>query len=670
MKRILYIFFACCCFSFVLGNTVEAQVLRGIKNRTSSASSGGNDKGDRDSLVVPKKREKLNINIHYKTLYDVLDRDIDTVINDFTNYIPLPANYTYLGNLGTAAYPIIYNPRENIGFDPGFHAFDVYRFNIDSTRFYNTTTPYTRLRYLIGPNKEQLIGVLLTENFKPNLNVGFRFRKINEPGLFQNQTTDDNNINLFVHYNTKNKRYHAYLSFVSNKLHAGENGGIVADSMLKEDIYNNRRTVPVKLGGGSGSSVGFFSTPIATQSNFTESSWLLRQHYDWGKADTIPVTDTSFDYAFYPKFRIEHTLRASHIVAGYQDKKAAEVASYYAQHYGVDSLSFSTINQLEASHDWRTLSNDISFIQFPSTKNQAHFLKLGASFINVKGQFLKNSIEFNNVKGHAEYHNYTKNGKWELNAHGSFIIAGRDFGDYLAYGSLERYLNEKLGDIKLSFTNINQTPSFIYRFFQTNEFLSTNTDLNKTNITRLQFEADNDHLQYRLQVNYLLMNNYTYFKNFSVSDQEGTAFNLLQIILHKRFTAGHFNWYLDMALQQTTGANPMELPLLWTRDRFTYENRFFKNLNLCLGLELKYHTTYHAPNYSPVLQQFVYQDQINTTNDIPLVDAFAHLRIKSFIAYIRAENLNALISPNTIEIPHYPYPDFNVRVGLEWSMWK
>lgn len=670
MKRVLYTTLSCLFFLLLFGNKIQAQVLRGLQSRTSSASSSMSNSGKRDSLIVPKKREKLNINIHYKTLDDVLYQDLDTSITDFTDYLPLPADHVYLGNLGTPAYSMIYQPRKNIGFDAGFHALDVYRFNVDSTRYYNTTTPYTRLRYLIGPSKEQLIDVLLTENFSPDLNVGFRFRKINEPGVFQNQTTDDNSINIFVHYNTKNKRYHAYLSFVSNKLHAGENGGIMADSMLKEDVYNNRKTIPVQLGGSNTGNVGFFSTSIPTQSGITESSWLFRQHYDWGLADTIPLTDTSFEYQYHPNFRIEHTLKATHINALFKDKTATQAVPYYMNHYGVDSLGFLGINKLRAVHDWRTFSNDLSVIKFPDKMNQAHFLKLGITYENIKGEFLKNSIKFNNLKGHAEYHNYTKNGKWELNAKGEFVIAGRAFGDYMAYGSLERYLNKKFGRIQLSFMNLNQTPSFSYRFFQSNSFLSTNTDLNKTNITRIQFKADNSHLKYDLKVNYFLLSNYTYFKNFYTSEQEQTAFNLLQIILNKKFKFGHLAWYLNLALQQTTGNNPLELPLAWTRNRLGYEGVLFTNLHLFAGLEFKYHTAYYAPDYSPVLQQFIYQNAAKIQNDLPNVDAFIHFRIKSFIAYVRAENLNELISPNTIEIPHYPYPGFGVRVGLEWSLWK
>ena len=318
-------------------------------------------------------------------------------------------------------------------------------------------------------------------------------------------------------------------------------------------------------------------------------------------------------------------------------------------------------------NDWRSFSNDLSLVQFPEKESETHFLKAGATFDYIKGNFLKNSISFYNVKGHFEYHNLTKNKKWDLDAYGELYLAGNNFGDYKATGSISRYLNDKLGNITLSATNLNQTPSFVYRFFQSDRFLSTNNDLKKTNIIKLQFKADNEHLQYHLTVNYFLLTNYTYFKNYSESDQDASAFNLLQIILNKQFTAGHFNWYVDLALQQASGNPPLHLPHIWTRNRFSYENTLFKNLILCTGLEAEYNTAYYADDYSPVIQQFISQNKVKLNNPLPSVAAFFNFRIKAFVAYVRAENLNTFLKPNMMQVPHYPYPGFAIRVGMSWS---
>lgn len=659
MKKLLLIF---CCFCLIaLGASAQ---LRGLQNRIGSVGQGQQSQSKSDSLITPQKRPVIHIDIHYRHLDDVVDRKLDSSINDFTKYIPLPADYIYLGNLGTAAHSLIYTPIMKPGFDAGFHAFDVYRFKLDSTKFYNTTRPYSMLRYMIGSKQEQLIEVLFTQNLRPNFNFGFHLRKINSPGFFQNENTDDNSYNVFAHYNNKNKRYNAYISFVGNKIHAGENGGIAKDSDLTDPLFNQRNTIPVNLGGSNPIATAFFATPVATKSDFIESSWLFDQRYDWGHGDTVKVNDTTFNYEFHPSFRIENTWKLSNQEAGYTDTIPSSASLYYFKNYGIDSL---WKTRLSAVSDWKTFSNDLSLVKFPSLKNAAHFIKAGATFEYLKGNFLQNSISFYNMKGHFEYHNLTKNEKWDLDAKGIFYFLGNNFGDYLATASLSRYLNEKLGDITVSFSNLNKTPAFIYQFFPTNYFISTNNDLKKINMTQLGFKADNAHLKYSLQVNYFILTNYTYFKNFSESAQDNSVFNLWQILLNKQFTVNHFNWYLNLALQQTIGNSPLHVPHLWTRDRFTYENTLFKNLILCTGIEAVYNTAYYQDNYSPVLQQFVNQEDIKIKNTLPNTAVFFDFRIKAFVAYVRAENLNTFVQPNMMQVAHYPLPGFTIRVGMQWS---
>ncbi|MEI9912950.1 MAG: putative porin [Bacteroidota bacterium] len=84
---------------------------------------------------------------------------------------------------------------------------------------------------------------------------------------------------------------------------------------------------------------------------------------------------------------------------------------------------------------------------------------------------------------------------------------------------------------------------------------------------------------------------------------------------------------------------------------------------MALGLEMRYHTPYKADGYSPVLGQFFYQDSIRINNPLPDISAYVHFRIKSFKAYIRAENLNTArasngfgFTNNNQEVPGYPTP--------------
>ncbi|MEJ7675628.1 MAG: putative porin [Chitinophagaceae bacterium] len=109
---------------------------------------------------------------------------IDSSVNDFHKFFSVPAHYITLGNNGSAGYPVIFSPILKAGWDAGFHAYDVYRFNLDATKFYKTTRPYSQITYLLASGKEQFINLLHTQNIKPNWNFGFEYRLINAPGFF------------------------------------------------------------------------------------------------------------------------------------------------------------------------------------------------------------------------------------------------------------------------------------------------------------------------------------------------------------------------------------------------------------------------------------------------------------------------------------------------------
>lgn len=149
---------------------------------------------------------------------------------------------------------------------------------------------------------------------------------------------------------------------------------------------------------------------------------------------------------------------------------------------------------------------------------------------------------------------------------------------------------------------------------------------------------------------------------------------MLQLQLQKQFTfRRHWNWYTEAYVQQTTGNAPVNLPLVFTRNRFAYEGKFFKNLNLSTGLELRYHTPYKADGFSPVLGQFFLQNT-STIKNRPDIAAYLHFRVRSIFLFIRAENLNtAEVSPsfgflnNNMVTPLQPTPGFFVRFGIFWG---
>lgn len=643
-----------------------AQRPRGVPQNTNTPA--GDTSSKRDNLGFEHRDDaKDSVTISFRFLDSIRSNQMDTSINDFYKYFPEPAAQQYLGNNGAAGYSLIFAPFAKPGFDAGFHAFDVYRYSLENTRFYKTTKPFTQLGYQLASGKEQMVKILHTQNPKPNLNFGFDYRLISAPGFFVNQNTNHNNYRIFSNYQGKRKRYAAYFTLLGNTVKNSENGGITYDSLLSAPNFSKRFTIPVNLGGNTGLQQNPFKSSVSTGNIYKEFTFFLRQSYDIGKKDSVEVNDSTTEYLFYPKLRFQHTF--TYNTYSYQFKDVIPDTVLYKKWY--DTTLRAPNDTLIVTDRWKVMTNDFSLYQFPDTKNSAQFISAGARFENINGTSERETNNYYNIVLHGEYRNKTRNRLWDILARGDFYLAGVNSGDYSAYATLSRYLNRKLGSVRLSFNNVNRSPSFIYTGFSSFNF-GNSTNYKKENITTLKASADNPF--FSLSFTNYLITNYLFFKNYYQTDQYTKLINLLQLSASKKIPISRrWNWYTDITLQQVDGAAPIKVPLIFTRNRLAYEGVLYKNLNLSTGIELRYYTPFKAYNYSPVMGQFMPQDSVSIKNR-PDISGFLHFRIKSFTAYIRAENLNAVdfangftFTKNNFAAPHYVYPGFVFRFGILWN---
>lgn len=630
----------------------------------------GNSSGGGDSL---KRRDRFedSLTVRFRYLDSTRNYQLDSSINDFTRRFPIPATHIYLGNTGTATRSILFSPITQSGWDPGFHAFDVYKWKLEKVRFFNTTRPYSELNYMLASRAEQIIEILHTQNIKPNWNFLAQYRLINAPGFFKNQKSNHNNYLFTSWYQTVNKRYNAYLVLLGNKLQAGENGGIQdTANFLDNPIYKDRFNIYTKLGGDPPYGTNFFSTDVGTGNRYKEFTVLLRQQYDLGRKDSI-VTDSTVIPLFYPRLRFEYTLQYSKSTYNFRDYVGD--STYYKDNYGI---TFSgPLDTLQLQDQWKDITNDFSIYQYPDAKNLHQFFKVGAAIQNLSLTNLKGDRSFYNVFGHAEYRNRSRNQKWNIEANGKLYFTGLNAGDYQAYASLQRSVGKKTGYAQLGFENVNRTPSFIFDP-RSQFYLSAATSLKKENTTHLSASLFQPWLQLKLSGHYYLLTNYTYFRNYYQVQQEGTLFNLLQIAVEKTVRLGKsWRWHADIYVQQVIGNAPVNVPAVFTRNRIGYEGKLgFKNLDIAFGAEVRYHTPYKADGYSPVLGQFFYQDSIRISNPMPDITGYVHFRIRSFKLYFRAENLNTArenegfgFTNNNLAAPGYPYPGLVLRTGIYWN---
>ncbi len=661
------------------GDVISLKMKNILNGRTipkgTSTNSSGTAKGTKekkDSLNIGfehRDDSKDSISIVFKYLDFIKNNNFDSSINDFDKYFTMPSGWQVLGNNGQPAYSFIYSPILKAGWDAGFHQYDLYRFTLEDSKFYKVNRPFTQLNYQLASGKEQVIKALHVQNPKPNVGFGFDYRLINAPGFFKVQNTNHNNIRLFGNYSGKRKRYSASAILISNTIRSSVNGGITNDDLLNDKNKKKRFSVPVILGNIENYNSNPFSTKVNTGNTNKDFTFFLRNAYDIGKKDSIIINDSTTEYLFYPRLRFQHTLTYSSNSFLYNDYRAD--STWYKNNYDTALKNKSSIDTILVVDKWKNFSNDFSIITFPDAKNPAQFLLIGATLQNLQGTFTKQTKNFYNILAHAEYRDKTKNKLWDMLLKGELYLNGYNSGDYSATGYLERYLNKKLGNIRLSFSNINRTPSFIFDNASSYNFKNSSS-LKKENIIAFGADATNSYVQLGFK-NYIITN-YAYYKNYYIKDQYNKIINLLQLTASKKIKLNKkWNWYADVAIQQTDGASPIKVPFLFTRNRIALETVYYKNMNINTGIEFRYYTPYKGYNYSPLMGQFVPQDSVRLKN-LPDISAYIHFRIKSFTAFVRAENLNTYtfsgaggFTNNNFAAPHYPTAGFLFRLGIRWG---
>lgn len=195
--------------------------------------------------------------------------------------------------------------------------------------------------------------------------------------------------------------------------------------------------------------------------------------------------------------------------------------------------------------------------------------------------------------------------------------------------------------------------------------------MKKENITILSASAENPFFQ--VWFRNISMTNYTYFYNYYQATQYSKLINVVQVQAAKKFhLGGRLNLYSDVIVQQTDNASPVRVPLIYTRQRLALEGVYFKNLIYSLGLDIRYNTPYKPYDYSPVMGQFLPQDTVRISNR-PTVNAYFNFRIKSFMSFIRLDNLNTVevknglnFTNNNLSHPNYPSAGLVFRLGVVW----
>ena len=230
-----------------------------------------------------------------------------------------------------------------------------------------------------------------------------------------------------------------------------------------------------------------------------------------------------------------------------------------------------------------------------------------------------------------------------------------------------------------------ETPSFYYRNYHARHLWEN--DLDKTIHTRIMGTLSFPKTRTKLRVAVDEIKNYTYFsQSYDITEeglrtgvmvtpmQESGGINLLTAQLEQNFRLGILNWENQFTYQHSSKESVLPVPAFNAYTNLYIKFKVVKVLNVDLGADMRYFTSYEAPDYSPYMGQYTVQG--NGENNVkignyPIVNVYANVHIKHTRFFVMMSHINAgQGDKNYFFAPHYPMNERVFRIGVSWNFFN
>lgn len=576
-----------------------------------------------------------------------------------------------LGNIGTSVFVPFYTAGIELGFRVGVDSRRLFMWESGDIRFVNSHKRYSRVNYVNGSKKENYIEVEHSQSFGKNLDIGFRYNRINSLGYYTSQQTYYSRLNFYGRLSSRNGRYFLLFNTALNSNKNQENGGLVSDAAFEGDSVGNLKFLNVNL--------------TRAQSQVKDNSFMVHQHYDFGRRVHSPqsIDDSISNTVFIPRLRIGHEVSYRKNFFLYTDGLPA--SGFYSDIF-LDSLT---------THDSigvKNLENTISFSFFGgrdyknylsfSMRHQLTQVNYGGNIPDsVEGSVFIQTDWFNNnnvfVQGNAGISKVgIANPDQRLKAwvDGAYCVAGYNSGDFSLSGGLQIPFSRDgitnpaqqatYFEAKASVT-LKEADYFAQRYIS-NHFEWSN-NFSKVFNAGAEGAFIAERWKLRAGAGYNLVNNLVYYGLDAKPAQYGGAITIIKAFVQKRFTVGKFSLDNDVTYQYVKDYMPVRLPAVVLRSSFFFEDKLFKHaLHSRFGVDVYYNTAWNAYSYMPATGQFYLQDGKRYGN-YPYIDVYAAFRVKGARFFFKLDHAFAGLLGNTYYgAAHYPLNGRTFKFGVDW----
>jgi hypothetical protein len=476
-------------------------------------------------------------------------------------------------------------------------------------------------------------------------------------GIYEHQATRRTSTHLFGSYD--GERYSASGAFIINRMDNWENGGLLnPDDIFNSQLSGSPKDIPIRL-----RNPGY--------SGYQYNAFVYNHGYSLGFNRTIVVSEDSMRTEFVPVTRFGHTVKLS------EDRKR------YLEPRGVDTTFYkNTFFSPAATNDTaalQTISNTFSisieeefnrWMQFGLTAYLTHDFERYMMMADSAALMHENRSR-TRIGGILSKQ---RGARFKYNINAEFDIIGAQAGDFSLSGNLGgffRLWNDSVALIARGFIK-NESPTFFQERYSSNHFRWNN---NFSQIYRTQVGGTFTIPTRRFKLDAAMENisNLIYFDQNAMPTQHTGNVQVVSFDLKQDFHFGRFRLENNVVYQLSSDQNALPLPAFALYHNLYYLDRWFDVLSVQLGIDMRYHTAYYAPNYMPATGQFHVQninDRVKIGN-YPVMNAYANFHLKTVRFFIKYYHFNNLFMEGAyFSMPNYPINPASFRIGLSWNFYN
>lgn len=581
---------------------------------------------------------------------DSISAFVDTSMDEIQKYFPNNFPYT----ISLAGQKRFFEPIFDIGFVDGFNNLDLFGYNKQDIKYYRTRTPYTEALALFGVKKEQFAKLLHTQNITKQWNIAFSMLRVNmvgtpgnEGGFYKRQKFTDNNLSFSSNYTSKNNRYSFLVNTIISSIKADENGGIQNDKHFEDNPFVGKDYLPVNL--------------MNARSKRRYRSVYMKHSFSFGKKENIMKNDSAVSYRILPKNSFSYSLNAQDNIFMYTESPVD--SGYYENIYFDRIKTHDSTRVFVFQHRvaWTCfIANNIT-AEFSFNQQTSHLFQYKTdSLLALDTLFRDNGIY--GKAGKRGRHHYKNGFYW--NVAGGYIVTGSNKGNYIAQGDVFS-INKNNTQISLGvFTNLHSVP-FVFESYSSNHFWWKNS-FNKISETQAKLNYRYSKNNFSIEAKWNQITNHVYFNSEFSPQQFGDPITIYTAIIEKKFRFKKIRFNNKITWQEASD-EIIHLPTFMSNHSLYLEDKWFRNLiDVQLGFDVSFFTSYYANAYMPALGQYYLQDE-KKIGDYPFVDFFFNVKIKHARLFIKSEHINAgLLGASYYLAPHIPAPDRSFKIGLKW----